>query len=139
MDEASIYEELLEQGYTEEQIQQIMELAMLNPEYAAIEREQGYVDALRQTAAPDGRSVGAGGRVYVASTPFENLGALTRRGLGQYQQKGLDQRSRDAEAEAVRKRIEWLRGGRGGIPTATPPIVPETPGTPAQIFGLGKW
>jgi hypothetical protein len=136
MDEQTIYEELVNQGYTEEQIQQIMELALLNPEREGVKREQGYVDALRQTPAPEGRSVGSGGRLFVASTPLENAGALFSRGVGLKNQGGLDQKSRDIEEQAVKSRIEWLRRGGVGSPSpyGTPPI---SPGTPAQTYGLG--
>ena len=123
------YQTLVNEGYTEEQIQAIMELGLFPEEQKQIDRESALATGLRNREAPDGREV-SNGRIFVSSGLGEVAGGLAEVGAGQYKQNQLDQRSRDIADEQVKRRLEFLRGG-GVKPNGALPV----PGAPTMNQG----
>lgn len=125
MDDESTYQALLNQGYTEEQIQLIMQLGLLNVDMEELAKEQLLAEELRRTPDAQGRHVGQG-RVFVQANPLEHLGVAANRLYGDYESEQLREQRRDVGNEQMRRRIEWLRGGGSQYP-GTPGINPDQP------------
>lgn len=128
--EETTYQNLVSQGYTEEEIKLIMELGLFKTDENINERETEYANQLRDPELPQGRRVGQD-RLFIAANPLEHLAGLASTGYGIHKQKGIDKRAKELAAEQVRRRIAFLRGGGGGgAPTPAPGYGP--PGRPAR-------
>lgn len=115
-----VYQSLLGQGYTPEQIELIMELGVYPEQMERVSREQALADQLRTAPSARGRHVGQG-RVFVGASPLEHLGVLGQRIGGQIRTNQLDEKADDILNEQVRRRMEFLRGGPKFTPPAGPP------------------
>lgn len=117
--EESIYQRLVDQGYTEDQIQQILSLAGLEGDQARLGEQLDLAKALRRPGAPEGRQAG---NLYVASNPLEHIGDV-----GQYYQgnKGISNvygEQKRVQDEQMKRRLEYLKaGGKSTPPTPVPP------------------
>ncbi len=123
---SSVYQSLLAQGFTPQQISALMQLGVLQEEGGIIGQEMELADQLRATPTPQGRY---SGRTFVSSHPLEMVGTALNRGLGAYRQKqGMAQQRENARRKAE-LRAQFLRqmGGRG-----TP-----TPAQSAQTYAYG--
>jgi hypothetical protein len=88
------------ESMTEEDLQKLVELGVIDENMAENSRQMKLAEELRYgTAAPEGRQAG---RVYVASNPLEHIG----RGMEQYQ------------AQKKMKELETQRGEMGKQQTA---------------------
>lgn len=124
----SIFNELMEQGYTEEEIEAIIGLGGLGSEEADLERQQTQADRLRNQAAPQG--LNPTGRVYTAQNPLEQLAHVGQVGLGEMQNQQIDQREREIWQEQQRRRVDFLRKQANKEPATVQPA--GVPGAPPQ-------
>ena len=136
MDE-SLYDLLLEQGLTEEQIQQILELGELGTEGDILARQTEFAEGLRDTPGPRGRGWG---RVYKAAHPLEHAGAMAQRLYGGYRTGQIEEERRDLAGRQTSARAALLRAlGRRQPPVSGPaPLGPAEPAmtTPLAAQGL---
>lgn len=141
MDE-SIYELLLEQGLTEDDIDQLIAMGEMGTEGDIIARRQAFAESLRETPMPQGRGWG---RIYRAGHPLEHAASALQRAYGGYQSRQLEREQMDLARRQTERRGQLLRalgrraqgvtapgadqvpGGRGGfLPNArTTPLPPQ--------------
>jgi hypothetical protein len=80
-------------GMSEEELQQLISLGVIDEQMAENARQMALQEGLRYQSAPEGRQAG---RVYVAANPLEHIG------------KGLEQYN-------AQKRMKELEAQRGGL------------------------
>ncbi len=139
MANGGIWQQLMQQGFTPQQINQLMRLGVLEEEGGIISQEMEMANRLRERQGPTARYSGRG---YVAANPMEFLATGIDRIRGAYNaQQAIDQQRQNA-AEKARLRAQFLEMmGRGQTPQApvpgvTPPIRPA-PGPAAQTYAYG--
>jgi len=100
------------ENMTEEDLQKLVELGVIDDKMAENARQMQLAEQLRYRAGPEGRQAG---RVYVAANPLEHIG----RGMEQYQaikrQKELDQqRGEMGKQQTAGRQTYWdlIRGMR---------------------------
>ena len=76
MDNGSIYEVLIEQGATPEQIEAVMQMFGAQEEGQYAQQDLAQAQALQNAPGPRGRHAG---RTYVAANPLEHLGTALQR------------------------------------------------------------
>lgn len=121
------YNSLLEQGYSKEQIESILQLGLFPEQMDQINRKRETAMKLRDSPMPQGRHTG---RTYVASNPLSHIAKLGKQYLAQRQLEGLDKEATGVSDEQVKRRLAFLRGGSGAMGYGTP--LQEDPGMPAQ-------
>jgi len=119
MNEETLRTELEKQGYTEEDIMQILNLAKLSGQLDLAEEEMGYADELRATDAPEGRRVGQD-RLYLAANPLEFLGNLGTAAYGMDRHKRAREGAEDILAQQVAGRGKWAGVGGPSTPRVAP-------------------
>ena len=117
MDE-SMYDMLVEQGFTEADIERLMELGVLSQEQDILDRQRKQAELLQATPGARGRFAG---RVYKAANPLEHAGVALQRIRGSQQLAGLPGQERDLAQEQMRRRIEYLMAGRRNPGAAAAP------------------
>jgi hypothetical protein len=115
--EESIYQRLVDQGYTEDQIQQILSLAGLEGDQARLGEQLDLAKALRKPGAPEGRQAG---NVYVASNPLEHIGDVGQYYRGNQGVSNVYGEQKRIQDEQMKRRMEYLKAG-GPKVTPTPP------------------
>ncbi len=114
MDERSMYDLLLEQGLTEEQIQQILALSEAGTEGDILSRQAEFAEGLRDMEGPRGRGWG---RVYKAAHPLEHAGVMAQRLYGGYRTGEIEEERRDLAGRQTSARAALLRAlGRAPKP-----------------------
>lgn len=108
MDE-SMYDLLIDQGFTEADIERLMELGVLSEEQKILDRQRKQAELLQGTPGARGRYAS---RVYKAANPLEHTGVALNRIRGTQQLMGLPGQERDLATEQMRRRIEYLMSGR---------------------------
>ena len=111
MDE-STYDLLLAEGFTAEEIEELMELGVLATEQDMATRSLERAEFLRQTPLPRGR---AHRRIYRAAHPLEHVAAGLDRFRGEMGIAAYPQEAQRIANEQARRRMGWLRGGTGPI------------------------
>ena len=140
--EDSVYQQLIKMGLSEQQIKGIAGMRALDTEEGIQKRKGTMADELRDTQSPGGRTV-SNGRIFVASNPLEQFGALANVGVGEELRNRADDSMRDIAKQRAERTVDWLGGnsgpqgfaaedtsGIGEVGGAPPmPIVPpQTPG-----------
>lgn len=98
----SLNEEFNLEGMTEEELQQLVQLGVIDENMAENARQMAVQEGLRYQGAPEGRQAG---RTYVAANPLEHIG----KGLEQY-----NAMKRMKELEAQRGTMQGQQtAGRG--------------------------
>lgn len=120
----SVYQGLLAQGYSDEQIQAILELGGLNKQDANLDRQRKMAQRMRETPLHDGRTTNG---VFTSAHPLELVGALGNQYRGQQALKQIDKAGAGLQDEMMRRRMEYLKGGRMTMPgyDPAPPVTPD--------------
>ena len=142
MDE-SLYDLLLDQGLTEEQIEEILSLGEAGTERDILARQTEFAEGLQDTPTPRGRGWG---RVYRASHPMEHIGTLAQRMAGGYRTGQIEEEKRNLAGQQTSARSALLRAlGRGRAPVATPGSLgpaqsaTTTPLEPMALTTRSRW
>jgi len=104
----SMYEDLLAQGYDEDTIAAILSLSGLSGQTQDIQQQQEYINQLRNSAGPTGRTAG---NIYMAANPLEHLGHGLRSGIAEFQTARNRKETQRLRAEQERLRLDFLKGG----------------------------
>ena len=140
MANGGVWNTLMQQGFTPQQIQQLMQLGVLEEEGDITSQEMEMAQRLRQRQMPGGRYAG---RAYVAAHPFEFMATGMDRMRGEMAAQAAIQQQRDAAREKARLRAQFLQQMGIGAKTQTPqPGMAPRPGpapTPsaAQTYAYG--
>lgn len=129
----STLDRLREQGYTEDQIMQILSLGGLADEKDGLQRQFDQADTLRNAPGPEGRHVG-NGRIFVAQSPLEELANVGNHYVGNKMGRNAEIRSGEIRDEQAQKRMEYLRRKQSAQPVAPqgPVAMPGAPNTGPQ-------
>ena len=120
MDE-SLYDILLSQGLTEQQIEDILALSEAGTEGDILARQAEFAEGLQGTPAPRGRGWG---RIYRAASPLEHAGTLAQRMAGGYRTGQIEEEKRNLAGSQTSARAALLRAmGRSRPPVTTPGIM----------------
>lgn len=132
-EEESTLDGLREQGWTEDQIMQILSLGGLADEKDGLQRQFDQADTLRNTPGPEGRHVG-NGRIFVAQSPLEQIGHTMKQYQGNKIGRNAEIRSGEIRDEQAQKRMEYLRRKQSAQPVAPqgPVAMPGAPNTGPQ-------
>lgn len=106
----SAYEDLLEMGYTDDQIEAIMALGGMQEESKIIGDEVGQAQQRSRFAPAQGRQAG---QIYVAANPLEHLVTALRSYKGQQELEGLRGQQQDLLQKQQDARINFLRNQAG--------------------------
>lgn len=109
---AGVFDTLLEQGFTEEDIELLMEAGVLQGEQERILPEQRRLaEEFRSAEMPEGRAYGG---VYQSASPWEAVGTGLQRGLGIFQDMKANQRQKEILKQLQQRRSRFLQGMGGG-------------------------
>ena len=139
MANGGIWQQLMQQGFTPQQIQALMQLGVLEEEGGIISQEMEMANRLRDRQSPRGRY---SGRAFVTANPMEFLATGIDRIRGEYNAQQAIDRQRQNAAEKAKLRAQFLQMmGRGQAPQtpapgATPPVQPA-PSPAAQTYAYG--
>ena len=116
--EESTYQRLLDSGYTDEQIQQIMSLGALDLQQKQLEDQKAQANALRKSAwvSPEGKMVSG---IYVRPHLLEYLANVGKFWLGNRQVGQANSSEQELAKQQMQRRLQYLR--------TTPPIQPISP------------
>ena len=124
-----MYNLLLGEGYTEDEIEQILQLAELEGQTGILEDQMEHATKLRETETTPGIN---SGRVYTAANPLQHMGDFGQRYKGEQQAKSVEEeRQRVLEAQTA-ARLKWLRT------QGTPPIAGDTTADPLAKPRAGR-
>ncbi len=126
-----LYDLLLEQGYTEAEIEELMNLGVLGAEEGQLGDQVQRAQALQDAPGPRGRHTG---RTYVAANPLEHIASGLNRFRGMQEERDSRQRLDEVAQEQARLRAMLLRGGAGRGPQMSP-VAPQP--LPPQLQGMG--
>ena len=135
-----IWATLMQQGFTPQQIQQLMQLGVLEEEGDIISQEMSMANRLRERQMPGGRYAG---RAYVAGHPLEFMATGMDRLRGEMAAQDAIRRQREAAQEKARLRAQFLQqmgmGARSQTPRPgmTPPPGPAPTPSAAQTYAYG--
>lgn len=129
-----LYELLLEQGLTEEDIDQLLAMGELGSEGDILAREQEYVQGLRETPGAQGRGYG---RIYRAAHPLEHAASAFQRGYGDYQSQQLAREQMDVARRQTERRGQLLRALGRRAQGVTAPGANPLPGGSRPEFQPG--
>lgn len=110
----STYQDLLDQGYTDEQIEQIIALGSMQGKLRALENQESRADALSNTPMAKGAQVG---NTYVASHPLEHLARALRMRQGTDQLQDLSGKRDQFLQQQQDARLQFLRNRGGAAPS----------------------
>ena len=118
----SIYEDLLAQGYDEETIAAILSLSGLSGQTQDIQQQQEFINQLRNSAGPTGRTAG---NVYMAANPLEHVGHGLKSGIAEFQTARNRRETQRLRAEQERIRGDFLKRAGGKSPSSAPGEIPS--------------
>ncbi len=129
----TLYEILLDQGLTEEQIERILALGEIQTTDPSLVRQEEMAERLRETPGARGRGWG---RIYRQAQPAEHLGVLAQRMSGMYGQRKAEEARVAAARRQTEARMSLLRAlgrRRAGVTSpggamGTPPVQGMPPG-----------
>lgn len=93
----------------EELMAALAEMGVLPQQHGALQQQMKQADALRATPLPGGRTV-SNGRVFVASNPLENVGALGQQLMGTIASKRLGEQQQGLIGQEQANRMKVLQG-----------------------------
>ncbi len=132
-----IYDILIDEGWTPEDIDRLMELGVLaGQQEGIVPRQQAYAEELRGVRTPRGRSYGG---VYKEAHPLEFVGAGLQSAAGHYGEWKARQRQEEILKEQAARRAAYLRGMRRPQTSGQPaPGMPQQqpPAQPAASFAV---
>ena len=140
MANGGVWQTLMQQGFSPQQIQQLMQLGVLEEEGDIVSQEMGMAQRLRERQMPGGRY---SGRAYVAAHPFEFAATGIDRLRGEMAAQDAIRRQREAAQQKARLRAQFLQqmgvGARGQTPRPgmTPPPGPAPTPSAAQTYAYG--
>lgn len=140
MANGNIWNTLMQQGFTPQQIQQLMQLGVLQEEGGIVSQEMQMANQLRQRQMPGGRY---SGNAYVAAHPFEFVATGLDRVRGEMAAQQAIERQRQIAQDKARLRAQFLRqmgmgaGSQTPRPGATPPIRQAPTPSAAQAYAYG--
>lgn len=107
-EQESVLQRLMDEGYTEEQVQMILGLAGLEDEKNQLADQMKYANKLRGQAAPEGRQAG---NVYEAASLLEHIANVGEFWQGNRSANKITERQSALGQDQMRRRLEYLRGG----------------------------
>jgi hypothetical protein len=120
LEDQALYDRLLTQGYSEEEIEGILTLASLQGEEDILSQQMEYADTLRKTENPEG--LNPTGRVYTAANPLQHLSAGMDRVYGGQEASRVEEAQRDVMDRQMQARMDFLRNSRASAPPVDTPI-----------------
>lgn len=129
-EEDALHDRLLDMGYSEEEIENILALAALKSEGELLGGEMDYANELRKTATPEG--LNPTGRVYTAANPLQHLGTGMKRYQGEQEARSIRERQAQIMDEQTQARLDYLR--RGSQPDPSTAVA----GTPDRSVRPGR-
>lgn len=131
-----VYDLLIEQGFTPDQIDQLMEAGVLVGEQErVIPQEQRYAEELRGARYPRGRSYEG---VYQRANPMEHAAYGLERMAGMYGEHKSRQRQKEILEQLKKRRSTFLRGGGRTAPMASgAPVPTKVPWNQAPVLSVG--
>jgi len=126
----SMMNQLLSLGYSEEEIEQILQLAELEGQTDILKDQMEAANKLRETETTPGID---SGRVYTAASPLSHIADAGKRYKGEQQAKSIEEeRQRNLEATTA-ARLKFLRGMN-----TTPTIVADKTADPIARPRAGR-
>jgi len=120
---------LLSEGYSEEEIEQILQLAELEGQTGILEDQMEAANKLRETETTPGIN---SGRVYTAANPLQHIGDFGQRYKGEQQAKSVEEERQRILEEQTAARMAFLRT------QGTPPVVGDTTADPIAKPRAGR-
>jgi hypothetical protein len=117
MIQESVYQDLINQGYTEQEIRQIMELGALHEQMGLINDEQKFAQALRNSRTPGGRFL-SNGRIFMSDGLAPTLSNLGKNLAGHHSYRQGQRQQSAILRDIARRRLAYLM--MGGIPDIEP-------------------
>ena len=117
-----MWNQLLNMGYSSDEIEQILKLAELEGQTDILKEQQEFANKLRDTETTSGIN---SGRVFTAASPLSHIADAGKRYKGEQQAKSVEEeRQRILEATTA-ARLKFLRGMN-----TTPTIVADKTADP---------
>ena len=118
----NLFNQLLAEGYTPDEIETILKLAELEGQTGILEDQMEAANKLRETETTPGID---SGRVFTAASPLSHIADAGKRYRGEQQAKSIEERRRQILEDQTAARMKFLRGMN-----TTPPIVADKTASP---------
>ena len=122
--------QLLSLGYSEEEIEQILQLAELEGQTDILKDQMEAANKLRETETTPGID---SGRVYTAASPLSHIADAGKRYKGEQQAKSVEEERQRVLEATTAARLKFLRGMN-----TTPPIIGDTTADPIAKPRAGR-
>jgi hypothetical protein len=124
-----MWNQLLGLGYSEAEIEQILQLAELEGQTGILKDQMEHATKLRETETTPGID---SGRVFTAANPLQHIGDFGQRYKGEQEAKSIDEERQRILEETTAARLAFLRT------QGTPPIVGDTTADPLAKPRAGR-
>lgn len=112
----SVFDDLMDQGYTEDEIESILALGGFQEEFGSLEKEREKFEDYASPGIAQGRQVG---QIYQAAHPLEHLANMLRTYQGQKKLGEVKSQREDLLKRQQQARSQFLRN-RGGATAPSP-------------------
>jgi hypothetical protein len=103
-----IWNLLLNEGYSSDEIEQILQLAELEGQTDILKEQQEYANKLREGELVNTEGINSG-RVYTAASPFSHMASIGHRLKGKRETDRIEEERNRILQEQTAARLKWLR------------------------------
>ena len=101
-----MWNQLLNMGYSSDEIEQILQLAELEGQTDILKEQQEFANKLRDTETTSGIN---SGRVYTAASPLSHIADAGKRYKGERETNRIEEERNRILQEQTAARLKWLR------------------------------